>query len=161
MTEIEQPIDCDNESLMDSRAAFSSGCDEKIICNVAKAEVAMQMTANAGGSVLDEHDEMLGLKHNMWVNEDGMETTASPEDFSDQHHVHFDGAEEDAFIVCDWDDVKGKNAVRFPWNCILNFCSHKFPKAHPEQPHDKVDKKMQSVNAVAENCSHHSAKQCE
>ena len=51
--------------------------------------------------------------------------------------------------------------MKFPWNHILNSCGHKFPKAHLEQPHEEVDKKMQSVNTVAENQSHCGTEQCE
>ena len=82
---------------------------------------------------------------------------ASLRDFSDECHAHFNDAVEDAFIIRDWDDIEGKNSVKFPWNCISNSHSCKFPKAHLEQPHEEVDKKMQSVNAVSENQSHCSA----
>ena len=85
---------------------------------------------------------MLGLKHKMWVNDEGAADMASLGDSSNEHHVHFNDAKEDAFIVCDWDDIEGKNSVKFPWNCILNSCSCKFLKSHLEQPHEEVDKKM-------------------
>ena len=99
MEDMEQPIDCKNKLLVDSGAAFSSECNTKIAHDIAKAKSAMQMTTNAGGSILNEHGEMFGLKHKMWVNEDGTANVASSGGFSDKHHAHFNNAEEDAFIV--------------------------------------------------------------
>ena len=72
---------------MDSGAAFSSGCNRKIVQDITEAEVAMQMTTNAGSAVPDEHGEMLRLKHKMWVNNDGMANAACSGDSLDECHT--------------------------------------------------------------------------
>ena len=122
---------------------------------------AMQMTANAGGIVSDKHNKMPGLKHKMWANEDGMANMESLGDFSDECYIHFNDTVEDAFIVQEWDDIKGKNIVWFPRNCVSNSHSHKFPKAHLNQSHEEIDQQLQMVNATAKNCANHSMEQYE
>ena len=72
---------------------------QKITHNVTKAKVAMQMTTNTGGGNSDEHGKMIGLKHDLWVNEEGTANTASSGDLSDQCHVCFNDAEEVAFTI--------------------------------------------------------------
>ena len=46
------------------------------------------------------------------MNKDDMANMASSGDFSDECHVCFNDAAEDAFIVCEWDNDKGKHHVR-------------------------------------------------
>ena len=57
--DMEQPIDCKNKLLINSRAAFSSRCDAMIAHDMTKAKAVMRMTTNASGSVSDFQTSMV------------------------------------------------------------------------------------------------------
>ena len=122
------PVNCDNESLINGTAAFCSAVNLMMAHDVAEAEAEtpMRMSLNARGSTLDEHGKMLGLESETWLNPEGIANAASSGNSSDQCHVHFNNAIEDAFVLREWEDIEGENAVKFPCDCVLNLCSHKF-----------------------------------
>ena len=110
----EEPMDCENEPTVNSGAAFSSAVNQNIVHDMVPAETALRMSMNAGKVSSDKHGKLPGMEHKMWINPEGTANTASPGDPSDQCHVYFNDAEEDAFVVQEWDDVEGRNTMKFP-----------------------------------------------
>ena len=119
--------------------------------DVAQAEMALRMSTDAGKASLDKHGKLPGVEHKMWVNPEGTANVASLGDLSDQYHVYFNNAEEDVFVVREWDDTDGSNAVKFPRNHVSNLHSYKFGKEFLTQPRSEVEGQAQLVSTVAKN----------
>ena len=83
--------------------------NQNIVHDVVPAEMALRMLTNAGKASLDKRGKSPGMEHKMWINPEGMANMASLGDSSDQCHVPFNNAEEDAFVVQEWDSVKARN----------------------------------------------------
>ena len=114
-------------------------------------ETALRMSTNAGGAILNKHGKPLGMENKMWINPGGIANIASLGESSDQHHMCFNNAKEDAFTVQEWDDTEGRNTVKFLQNHVSNSCGHEFGKEILTQPRCDTGGQAQPVNAVTEN----------
>ena len=102
----QQPVDFENDALLDMGASFSSMIDDKMLDNAVKTDNSLQMGTNTGSKTLNEHGHLNSLKSRVWKDETGIANALSFAELADQHHMTCNNSKEDAFQIKDWN---GKN----------------------------------------------------